>query len=251
MNRPVVIAHRTCPPYAPENSLEGFDVAVEQGADGIEIDLRSSLDLKPFLMHDNTMKRTTGWPLPIELTPSFLVRRQRLIGGNEPPPTLADTIAALPIDRVLAVDVKTPWSIVALISQIKRRRQEERTLVWCSSALVARYALSRLDGAEIAYYKDFEDGPPNLAFIARSTPSRWTGEGSRRRLCQPHTLRASRSTPGTRNTRSLRRRSRRGWMASSQIILPGLENYLSDYPRHRRSGGRVVRPTTRRCPISD
>ena len=83
----MVIAHRTCPPYAPENSLEGVRVAVEQGADGIEIDLRSSLDLQPYLMHDNTMARTTGFPLPIEATPSFIVRQTRLrVGSDESPP---------------------------------------------------------------------------------------------------------------------------------------------------------------------
>ena len=77
MKAPLIIAHRTSPAYAPENSLEGIRVSFEQGADGVEIDLRMSLDLQPFLMHDNSMRRTTGWPLPIELTPSAIVRKQR------------------------------------------------------------------------------------------------------------------------------------------------------------------------------
>jgi glycerophosphoryl diester phosphodiesterase len=166
---PIVIAHRTCPPYAPENSLEGARIAVEQGADGIEIDLRSSLDLRPYLMHDNTMARTTGFPLPIELTPSFIVRQTRLrVGSDESPPTLSEFLDAVPSDKPVAVDLKTPWAAFALIREVKRRRIEERTLVWCSSARVAQFVCWRLPGVEVAYYKDYEDGPNNLAFIAKA-----------------------------------------------------------------------------------
>jgi glycerophosphoryl diester phosphodiesterase len=166
---PVIIAHRTCPPYAPENSLAGVRVATNQGADGIEIDLRSSLDLHGYLMHDNTMARTTGFPLPIELTPSFVIRQTRLrVGSEESPPSLTQLLDAFPADKLLAVDLKTPWAALPLISQIKRRRLQERTLVWCSSALTARFVRWRLPGVEVAYYKDYEDGPSNLAFIAKA-----------------------------------------------------------------------------------
>ena len=166
---PIVIAHRTCPPYAPENSLEGVRVAVEQGADGIEVDLRSSLDLRPYLLHDNTMARTTGFPLPIELTPSFIVRQTRLrVGSDESPPSLSQLLDAMPSDKLLAIDLKTPWAAFALVSEVKRRRIEGRTLVWCSSARVAQFVQWRLPGIEVAYYKDYEDGPNNLAFIARA-----------------------------------------------------------------------------------
>jgi glycerophosphoryl diester phosphodiesterase len=168
VNTPLIIAHRTCPPYAPENSLGGVRVAVEQGSDGVEIDLRSSLDLKPYLMHDNTASRTTGWPLPIELTPSGMVERLRLRGSNEQPPMLSEVFDALPTDKLLAVDVKTPWSIFALIREVKHRDCAGRTLIWCSSARVARYARSKLPGAEVAHYKDYEDGPSNLTFIANA-----------------------------------------------------------------------------------
>jgi glycerophosphoryl diester phosphodiesterase len=166
---PLIIAHRTCPPYAPENSLEGVRVAVEQGADGIEIDLRSSLDLRPYLMHDNTMSRTTGFPLPIELTPSFVIRQTRLrVGSDESPPTLTQLLDAFPRDKLLAVDLKTPWAAFALISEVKRRRMQDRTLVWCSSARTAQFVRWRLPGVEVAYYKDYEDEPNNLAFIGKA-----------------------------------------------------------------------------------
>lgn len=168
MQTPLIVAHRTCPPYAPENSLEGLRVSIEQGADAIEIDLRVSLDQRPFLMHDNSMRRTTGWPLPMELTPAFLVRKQRLEGSEERPPTLEEVLDATPAGKLLAVDVKTPWSVLPLVRTLRRRGVASQALIWCSSALVARYARSRLPEAEVAYYKDYEDGPSNLAFVERA-----------------------------------------------------------------------------------
>ena len=170
MTRPLVVAHRTCPPFAPENSLEGIRVAREQGADAIEVDVRMSLDQRAFLMHDNTMRRTTGWPLPIELTPAILVKRQRLKGSatGEHPPSIAEVFDALTDGGVLAFDVKTHTSIIPLAAGIKRRRLQDRALVWCASALVVRYALRRLPGVEVAYYKDFDDDESNLSFIRRA-----------------------------------------------------------------------------------
>jgi glycerophosphoryl diester phosphodiesterase len=165
---PLIIAHRTSPAFAPENSLEGIRISFEQGADGVEIDLRSSLDLQSFLMHDNTMRRTTGWPLPIELTPAAVVRTRRLTGGSETVPTLDAAMDAIPPGKLIAVDVKTPWSIFALVRAVKQRGIQSRTLVWCSSERVLRYATGRLPGVELAYYKDYEDGPSNIEFIGKA-----------------------------------------------------------------------------------
>ncbi|MPZ48276.1 MAG: hypothetical protein GEU75_03015 [Dehalococcoidia bacterium] len=154
MPLPLIIAHRTCPLDAPENSLAGIGVAVEQGADGVEIDLRMSLDQRPFLMHDWTMKRTTGFPLPLELTPSPLVRKQTLRDSDEHVHSLADALDELPDNLLLAVDVKTPWAIYPLVQQVLRRGLKERVLIWCTSALAARYAAKSAPGVEVAYLKD-------------------------------------------------------------------------------------------------
>jgi glycerophosphoryl diester phosphodiesterase len=162
---PLIIAHRTAPAFAPENSLEGIRVSFGQGADGVEIDLRMSLDQRAFLMHDNSMSRTTGWPLPLELTPSFLVRTRRLRGSGERVPSLGQALDALPEDKILAADIKTPWAVLALASAARRRGIAGRTLVWCSSALAVKWAVKRNLGWEVAHYKDFEDRHNNRAFI--------------------------------------------------------------------------------------
>jgi glycerophosphoryl diester phosphodiesterase len=162
---PLIIAHRTCPPYAPENSLQGIRVAVEQGADVVEIDVRVSLDQRPFLMHDNSMRRTTGWPLPMELTPAFLLRRLRLHGSSESVPSLQTALDGVPANMKVAVDLKTPWAAFPLLNEIRRRRTEKSALVWCSSGRVARYIAGESPEIEVALYKDLEEQEANRRLI--------------------------------------------------------------------------------------
>ena len=168
MDAPLIIAHRTSPFDAPENSLEGIRVAADQGADGVEIDLRLSLDGEPFLMHDWTLRRTTGFPLPVELTPASVIRRRRLRGGDEPVPSLSDALAALPAGLLLAVDVKTPWAIRPLLREVEARASEARVLVWCTSARAVRYAARRAPAVEVAYLKNATDAAGKQRFLVKA-----------------------------------------------------------------------------------
>ena len=58
--KPLVIAHRCGARYAPENTLPAILYASQIGSDGVEIDVQISIDGIPFLMHDDTLKRTTN-----------------------------------------------------------------------------------------------------------------------------------------------------------------------------------------------
>jgi len=57
---PTIFAHRGASAYAPENTLAAFELAVEQGADGIELDVKLSADGHVVVIHDPTVDRTTG-----------------------------------------------------------------------------------------------------------------------------------------------------------------------------------------------
>lgn len=55
-----IIAHRGASTYAPENTLAAFKKALEQQADGIELDVRLSKDNVPVICHDATINRTSS-----------------------------------------------------------------------------------------------------------------------------------------------------------------------------------------------
>ena len=57
--RPWIIGHRGVPCEAPENTISGFELAISQGADLIEIDLHMSADGQLFVIHDDAVDRTT------------------------------------------------------------------------------------------------------------------------------------------------------------------------------------------------
>lgn len=55
---PLILGHRGASAIAPENTLAAFSRAIQDGADGIEFDVRLSRDRVPVVIHDATLKRT-------------------------------------------------------------------------------------------------------------------------------------------------------------------------------------------------
>lgn len=53
-------AHRGASAYAPENTLPAFEKALEQGADGVELDVQRSADGQLVVIHDETISRTSN-----------------------------------------------------------------------------------------------------------------------------------------------------------------------------------------------
>lgn len=58
--RPAIIAHRGAAAYLPENTLEAFELAISQGADFLECDLRFTADDEIVIIHDPTIRRVTS-----------------------------------------------------------------------------------------------------------------------------------------------------------------------------------------------
>lgn len=59
-----IYAHRGARGYAPENTMAAFRLALELGADGIELDVQATKDGAVVICHDHTIDRTsngTGW----------------------------------------------------------------------------------------------------------------------------------------------------------------------------------------------
>ncbi len=59
MKRVKIFAHRGASAYAPENTLEAFQLAMNQGADGIELDVQLTKDGELVVIHDETIDRVS------------------------------------------------------------------------------------------------------------------------------------------------------------------------------------------------
>ena len=58
--RPLILAHRGASAHAPENTMAAFELALEQGAHGFELDAKLSADGEVVVIHDPSVERTTN-----------------------------------------------------------------------------------------------------------------------------------------------------------------------------------------------
>jgi len=112
--RPYVMAHRGASGYAPENTLASFRLAIEQGADLLETDLRFTKDEALVCIHDEIVDRTTDGHGPVrDMT---LAEIRELDAGSwfnssfagERVPTLRELLDITPKDVALALELKDP-----------------------------------------------------------------------------------------------------------------------------------------------
>ncbi|GAB4578531.1 MAG: glycerophosphodiester phosphodiesterase [Anaerolineales bacterium] len=129
---PAIIAHRGASRYAPENTLTAFQLALEQGADGLEFDVRLSADGYPVVFHDATVRHRTngqGWVAKLPLA-----ELQKLDAGNgERIPTLEQVLEAVGGKTLLNIELKPILRHTHLLSEkvveaVKRYRLEESVL---------------------------------------------------------------------------------------------------------------------------
>ncbi len=52
MARPLLLGHRGARKYAPENTVEAFELALDHGCDGFEFDVRATADRQLVVVHD-------------------------------------------------------------------------------------------------------------------------------------------------------------------------------------------------------
>ena len=72
--RPLVYGHRGARARAPENTLAAFDLAVREGADGIELDVRMTADGELVILHDGHLALGGQPPLDVARLSSSQVR---------------------------------------------------------------------------------------------------------------------------------------------------------------------------------
>jgi glycerophosphoryl diester phosphodiesterase len=137
-----VIAHRGASGSAPENTLPAFELAVRQGADAIELDVRVTRDGIPVVLHDATLDRTTDRRGPLagltygDLRQADAGARFTPDGGRTFPfrgssvvvPTLAEVLRGFPEIPIL-VELKEPGAQAPVRQVILEERAADRCVL--------------------------------------------------------------------------------------------------------------------------
>jgi glycerophosphoryl diester phosphodiesterase len=106
MPRPEVIAHRGLPRKARENTLPSFALALEAGADGIELDVHATKDGGVVVHHDARLPGGGPGDPPGAIRAMTLAELRRAGSGGEHVPTLAETVDLVGRRAVLYVELK-------------------------------------------------------------------------------------------------------------------------------------------------
>ena len=120
----LLIAHRGASQEAPENTLAAFDLAWQQGADGIEADFRLTRDGRVVCLHDASTGRTAGADLGV--AEATLEELRRLDVGawkgarwrGERIPSLEEVLTRLPAGKRLFIELKSGPEIIAPMRRI-------------------------------------------------------------------------------------------------------------------------------------
>lgn len=137
---PLVIAHRGASMYAPENTIAAFDLAVEMGADAIELDTMLTADGIPIVIHDHSLGRTTNGSgsvssttvAEIKLLDAGSVFDDRFTG--EKIPTLEEVFSAVGKKILINVELKnyaSPFDRLpeAVVDLVREKGLTDRVLL--------------------------------------------------------------------------------------------------------------------------
>lgn len=109
--KPLLLAHRGASAHAPENTLAAFQLAMRQGAHGVELDAKLSADGEMVVMHDASVDRTTNGSGKVNELP--LAGLRELDAGvcfgerflNEKIPTLAEVLETLGREAIINIEL--------------------------------------------------------------------------------------------------------------------------------------------------
>ncbi len=154
-----IFAHRGASLEAPENSFAAFELALELGVAGIELDVRLAADGLPVILHDERLDRTTSGSGFVSEHTSDQVRALDA-GDRRGVPSLGEVVELISGRVCLDVELKAPgtesatlnalaplghdrWVISSFDWDLLRniRRMSPAAVLWPLSAALTKEAL--------------------------------------------------------------------------------------------------------------
>ncbi|WRW34259.1 glycerophosphoryl diester phosphodiesterase [Staphylococcus phage CF7] len=120
----MLIGHRGATGYTDEHTIKGYQMALDKGADYIEMDLQLTKDNKLLCMHDSTIDRTTtGTGKVADMTLSYIQTNFTSLNG-EPIPSLDDVLNHFGTEVKYYIETKRPFDVnmdKELLTQLKSK----------------------------------------------------------------------------------------------------------------------------------
>jgi glycerophosphoryl diester phosphodiesterase len=145
-----VIAHRGASAYAAEHTFAAYDLAIAQGADMLELDVRATADGQLVVLHDRTLLRTTGDPRPIDRIPAAALAA---LDPAVRPPTLCAVLDRYATATRWLVELKeaAPACAYAVTRALLERGLADRAVVQSFDARALRSVAPALAVAPLYY----------------------------------------------------------------------------------------------------
>jgi glycerophosphoryl diester phosphodiesterase len=138
LHKPKVIGHRGAAGEAPENTLASFQLALTQGADGIELDIHLTKDGEIVVCHDPTIDRTTNGSGYIVGMEADDIKRFDAGGwfsqqyAGESIPTLTEVFDLVPDDIMINIEIKYAYQgqlETQLLNFLRKRNRLEHVVI--------------------------------------------------------------------------------------------------------------------------
>jgi glycerophosphoryl diester phosphodiesterase len=179
---PAIIAHRGSSAYAPENTLAAFKLALQQGADAVELDAKLTADEQVVVIHDQTVDRTTLHHGPVKFL--RLAELKKMDAGShfdiafqgEPIPSLEEVFKAVGQLTYINVELTNYTSqtdrLPEKVAELVKSYKLDRRVFFSSFSSIALLRIRRkLPAVPLGLL-----APPGAAgWLARSILGRWGG----------------------------------------------------------------------------
>jgi glycerophosphoryl diester phosphodiesterase len=119
-----IIGHRGASYLAPENTVASANLAWEERADAVEVDITLSQDSKIVVIHDSTTKRTAGQNMEVAKSTARQLRELDVGSfkseayAGEQVPLLEEIIATVPAKRRLFIEIKCGPDVLSPLETI-------------------------------------------------------------------------------------------------------------------------------------
>jgi glycerophosphoryl diester phosphodiesterase len=224
---PLVVAHRTCPRDARENSLEGIEFAARAGADVVEVDARRSRNGTAVLLHDPLLLRVQHVPLPVRWLRDLQLARLRV-------PTLAQALEVAGESGIrVAIDTKDGGAAEAVLDAVRDAGAADRVLLWSQHMPAVRTFVRALPDAQVALLRDSFDPTGHERFLADAEAIGARAVSAHQDAATPKFIAAARERDIAVFTWFQRADKQTARLA--ELVAAGLAGVVTDWPAQARA----------------